>query len=316
MARPKPETILAFLEKSLQPSAGGGGPEGDSRWAGGEPDTSAASCIFSPSPPCSLSSLALPLCPPWLLTQYNQGRFLVFQLPAWGSGSCVCQVSATQTPAFRLPGPSRGPFLSLSPFLLSTVPSRPFGGFEAAARADDGARPPPPASFLTRSRVAGETGVGCEGLVQAAHADCSAATGPALVDAAPGAAERGLSRPTFSGFYLPIFFNSGQLKSQTLAVDMGTPLPLLSHARLFTAAVRRGLDLCRMLRSKVTKVVPCISFVFKHRGLYIYSVGYCLVSNGFFPPSGGQFTRHCVREKPFPSDIKCHSCHSAHLGFP
>lgn len=152
-----------------------------------------------------------------------------------------------------------------------------------AARADDGARPPPPASFLTRSRVAGETGVGCEGLVQAAHADCSAATGPALVDAAPGAAERGLSRPTFSGFYLPIFFNSGQLKSQTLAVDMGTPLPLLSHARLFTAAVRRGFDLCRMLRSKVTKVVPCISFVFKHRGLYIYSVGYCLVSNSFFP---------------------------------
>lgn len=230
MARPKPETILAFLEKSLQPSAGGGA-EGDSRWAGGEPDTPAASCIFSPSPPCSLSSLALPLCPPWLLTQYNQGRFLVF--PTASLGFRVLCLPSQRHPDTCLPSPRSIPRslpLSLSPFLLSTVPSRPFGGFEAAARADDGARPPPPASFLTRSRVAGETGVGCEGLVQAAHADCSAATGPALVDAAPGAAERGLSRPTFSGFYLPIFFNSGQLKSQTLAADMGTPLPLLSHA--------------------------------------------------------------------------------------
>lgn len=239
--------------------------------------------------------------------------------PTASLGFRVLCLPSQRHPDTCLPSPRSVPRslpLSLSPFLLSTVPSRPFGGFEAAARANNGARPPPPASFLTRSRVAGETGVGCEGLVQAAHADCSAATGPALVDAAPGAAERGLSRPTFSGFYLPIFFNSGQLKSQTLAADMGTPLPLLSHARLFTAAVRRGLDLCRMLRSKVTKVVPCISFVFKHRGLYIYSVGYCLVSNGFFPPSGGQFTRHCVREKPFLSDIKRHSCHSAHLGFP
>lgn len=107
MARPKPDTILAFLEKSLQPSAGGGGAEGDSRWAGAEPDTPAASCIFSPSPPCSLSSLALPLCPPWLLTQYNQGRFLVF--PTASLGFRVLCLPSQRHPDTCLPSPRSVP---------------------------------------------------------------------------------------------------------------------------------------------------------------------------------------------------------------
>lgn len=121
---------------------------------------------------------------------------------------------------------------------------------------------------------------------------------------------------TFSDFSFFLFPNSGQLKSQTPAVDMGSPLPHLSHARLLAADLRCGFGLRRMLHGKATKVVSCMSFVCKHRGLCICSAGCCFMSDRFSPPRGGHVTRHCVRKKPFLPAAKCRPCPSARLRFP